>query len=209
MGNAIRNSESWGVRGGKAATYAMPRLDPRPVGAGKCHLPMEIAKLRFDFRPTPTSDTERFTRHWAPTTLRFASRDTPSDCEDPIVCIQGPVPPPLLRNTPLTSDYSITMSSASPLFFKQPLRYLKWASINKPAYFYSIIVGLTGPAMMFTVPPIRRWLGDEKRPQIPMTYPSTCFPNVASYDFLDSVRCFVRRLAEEMITNVAKRKEWV
>ncbi|OAL01163.1 hypothetical protein IQ06DRAFT_376748 [Phaeosphaeriaceae sp. SRC1lsM3a] len=62
-------------------------------------------------------------------------------------------------------------AAPSPRFFQQPLRYLRWASINKPAYFYSIIVGLMGPAMVVTVPPIRRYLGEEKRPVIPMTYP--------------------------------------
>lgn len=61
----------------------------------------------------------------------------------------------------------------SPLFYKQPLRYLKWASINKPAYFYSIIVGCTGPIMVVTVPPIRRYMGEEQIPKIPMTYPGT------------------------------------
>jgi hypothetical protein len=61
----------------------------------------------------------------------------------------------------------------APFFFKQPLRYLKWASINKPAYFYSIIVGCAGPVMLVTVPPFRRYLGNEQIPKIPMTYPGT------------------------------------
>jgi hypothetical protein len=61
----------------------------------------------------------------------------------------------------------------SPLFFRQPLRYLKWASINKPAYFYSIIVGCIGPVMVVTVPPIRRYMGEEQIQKIPMTYPGT------------------------------------
>lgn len=65
----------------------------------------------------------------------------------------------------------------SPRFFQQPLRYLKWASINKPAYFYSIIVGLTGPVMVLTVPPIRRYMGEEQIPKIPLTYPSTFCPS--------------------------------
>jgi hypothetical protein len=66
------------------------------------------------------------------------------------------------------------MSAApSPRFFQQPLRYLKWASINKPAYFYSIIVGCVGPIMVVTVPPIRRYMGEEQRPKIPLTYPGT------------------------------------
>jgi hypothetical protein len=60
----------------------------------------------------------------------------------------------------------------SPRFFQQPLRYLKWASIQKPAYFYSICVGLTGPVLVLTVPPIRRYMGEEPITKIPMTYPS-------------------------------------
>jgi len=63
------------------------------------------------------------------------------------------------------------MSASSPLFFKQPFRYLKWASINKPAYFYSICVGLAGPAIVFTVPPLRRYMGYERTSKIPQTYP--------------------------------------
>lgn len=59
----------------------------------------------------------------------------------------------------------------SPRFFQQPLRYLRWASVNKPAYFYSIIVGCMGPVMVATVTPIRRYMGEEKRPVIPLTYP--------------------------------------
>ncbi|KAG9206480.1 hypothetical protein G6514_003311 [Epicoccum nigrum] len=59
----------------------------------------------------------------------------------------------------------------SPRFYSQPLRYLKWASYNKPAYFYSIVVGCIGPVMVFTVPPIRRYLGEEPIPKIPLTYP--------------------------------------
>ena len=62
----------------------------------------------------------------------------------------------------------------NPFFFKQPLRYLYWASIHKPAYFYSILVGLTGPVLVVTVPPIRRYMGEEQIPKIPMTYPSKC-----------------------------------
>ena len=59
----------------------------------------------------------------------------------------------------------------SPRFYSQPLRYLKWASYNKPAYFYSIVVGCIGPVMVFTVPSIRRYLGEEPIPKIPLTYP--------------------------------------
>ena len=66
---------------------------------------------------------------------------------------------------------AVTMSSI-PRFFSQPLRYLRWASIEKPAIFYSIVIGSLGPIVMFVVPPIRHRLGDPQRPQIPLTYPS-------------------------------------
>ena len=72
-----------------------------------------------------------------------------------------------------SSSNTAIMSGAgpSPRFFQQPLRYMKWASINKPAYFYSIMVGCAGPALVVTVPPIRRYMGEEQIPKIPMTYP--------------------------------------
>ncbi|KAI9753070.1 MAG: hypothetical protein M4579_005342 [Chaenotheca gracillima] len=61
--------------------------------------------------------------------------------------------------------------SAYPRFFQTPFRYLKWASHEKPAIFYSIIVGCVGPAMILTVPPLRRQFGYERRETIPLTYP--------------------------------------
>lgn len=64
-------------------------------------------------------------------------------------------------------------AAPSPFFFKQPLRYLRWASVNKPAYFYSIIIGCTGPILVLTVPPIRRYMGQEQIAKIPLTYPGT------------------------------------
>ncbi|OAL51845.1 hypothetical protein IQ07DRAFT_506212 [Pyrenochaeta sp. DS3sAY3a] len=77
------------------------------------------------------------------------------------------------------------MPPQSPLFFKQPLRYLKWASINKPAYFYSIVIGCAGPIMVFTVPPIRRYLGEEPIAKIPMTYPVPKGPRLRPAGFED------------------------
>ncbi|KAF2197991.1 NADH-ubiquinone oxidoreductase 9.5 kDa subunit [Delitschia confertaspora ATCC 74209] len=63
------------------------------------------------------------------------------------------------------------MSAANPEFFKTPIRYLRWASIQKPAYFWSIVIGSMGPLSFVVAPPIRRFFGDEKRPTIPLTYP--------------------------------------
>ncbi|OBT84138.1 hypothetical protein VE02_07491 [Pseudogymnoascus sp. 03VT05] len=62
---------------------------------------------------------------------------------------------------------------STPRFFSQPLKYLHWAAIEKPAIFYSIIVGSMGPVLVLTVPKIRHRLGDGPRPPIPSTYPST------------------------------------
>ncbi|KAF2113961.1 hypothetical protein BDV96DRAFT_647454 [Lophiotrema nucula] len=61
--------------------------------------------------------------------------------------------------------------NAAPFFYKQPFRYLRWASHHKPAYFYSIIVGLMGPVFIIVAPPVRKYLGDGPRPKIPLTYP--------------------------------------
>jgi len=66
------------------------------------------------------------------------------------------------------------MSTAAPFFFKEPLRYLRWASVNKPAYFYSICVGLAGPGTIAVVVPTRKYLGYERISKVPQTYPSTC-----------------------------------
>ncbi|KAA8567771.1 hypothetical protein EYC84_008237 [Monilinia fructicola] len=63
------------------------------------------------------------------------------------------------------------MSSTIPRFFSQPFRYIRWAANEKPAIFFSLIVGSIGPVLVLTVPKIRHRLGDGPRPQIPLTYP--------------------------------------
>lgn len=63
--------------------------------------------------------------------------------------------------------------SAKPQFFSQPLRYLRWAHVAKPAIFYSLAIGSLGPVLVLAVPPLRYRFGDPQRPQIPMTYPSS------------------------------------
>ncbi|GFF55432.1 NADH-ubiquinone oxidoreductase 9.5 kDa subunit [Aspergillus udagawae] len=59
----------------------------------------------------------------------------------------------------------------TPQFWSTPLRYLRWASHEKPAIFYSLVVGATGPLMLVTLPPIRRFFGDVDPEPIPLTYP--------------------------------------
>ncbi|KZF23053.1 hypothetical protein L228DRAFT_268416 [Xylona heveae TC161] len=63
------------------------------------------------------------------------------------------------------------MSTVTPRFWSQPFRYMRWASHEKPAIFYSIVVGSLGPVLMVVVPPVRRALGDGPRERIPLTYP--------------------------------------
>ena len=69
------------------------------------------------------------------------------------------------------------MAAAVPkTFWGSPIRYLRWASHEKPAIFYSCILGAFGPVALVVIPPLRRMVGDEDPPKIPMTYPgeSTC-----------------------------------
>ncbi|ORY55299.1 uncharacterized protein BCR38DRAFT_452692 [Pseudomassariella vexata] len=63
------------------------------------------------------------------------------------------------------------MSNPTPHFWAGPLRYCRWAARERPAYFWSIIVGGAGPAMLVTVPPINERLGYKRAPPIPLTYP--------------------------------------
>ena len=65
-----------------------------------------------------------------------------------------------------------TMSTLTPRFWAGPIRYLRWASREKPAYFWSVVIGALGPVSMVVVPPVRRAFGDFDAPPIPLTYPS-------------------------------------
>lgn len=65
-----------------------------------------------------------------------------------------------------------TMSAIPKTFWSSPIRYLKWASYEKPAIFYSVILGCMGPVALVVIPPMRRWAGDQNPPMVPLTYPS-------------------------------------
>ncbi|KAF6225725.1 hypothetical protein HO133_009726 [Letharia lupina] len=58
-----------------------------------------------------------------------------------------------------------------PQFFQQPFRYMRWASHERPAIFYSFVIGTGGPLSLVIAPPIRRYFNDGPREKIPMTYP--------------------------------------
>ncbi|KAI1403228.1 NADH-ubiquinone oxidoreductase 9.5 kDa subunit [Hypoxylon fuscum] len=76
------------------------------------------------------------------------------------------------------------MPNPSPQFWAGPLRYWRWAAREKPAFFWSVIIGATGPLMLATIPPISTRLGYERSPPIPMTYPIPSGPRktLTEYD---------------------------
>ena len=59
-----------------------------------------------------------------------------------------------------------------PQFWSAPLRYIRWASHEKPAILYSIALGSLGPVVLVVVPPLRKRFGDYNAPMVPLTYPS-------------------------------------
>ncbi|OAA42816.1 NADH-ubiquinone oxidoreductase 9.5 kDa subunit [Beauveria brongniartii RCEF 3172] len=63
--------------------------------------------------------------------------------------------------------------SAAPFFWSTPLKYCRWAAREKPALFWSVVIGAAGPLAMPIGPPIRRWLGDVDPAPVPVTYPGT------------------------------------
>lgn len=64
---------------------------------------------------------------------------------------------------------------SAPLFWSTPLKYCSWAARERPAFFWSVVVGAAGPILMPIVPPIRHMLGDVDPAPVPVTYPGTSF----------------------------------
>ncbi|KAI0019946.1 hypothetical protein F4780DRAFT_780059 [Xylariomycetidae sp. FL0641] len=60
---------------------------------------------------------------------------------------------------------------AAPFFWRQPLKYLRWATRERPYFVYATGIGFLGPVLLATVPPTLRTLGYQKTPKIPTTYP--------------------------------------
>lgn len=65
------------------------------------------------------------------------------------------------------------MSGRAPLFWQTPIRYWRWSSRERPALFWSCVIGALGPVTLAVVPPIRHAFGDYDAKPIPTTYPST------------------------------------
>ena len=68
------------------------------------------------------------------------------------------------------------MSATTPRFWSTPLKYCRWAARERPALFFSVVIGALGPVTLATVPPLRRLIGDVDAAPIPLTYPSTFRP---------------------------------
>ncbi|KAI0357142.1 hypothetical protein OH77DRAFT_135260 [Trametes cingulata] len=60
---------------------------------------------------------------------------------------------------------------ASLFSFRQTYRYLQRQAHEQPVIFYSVVIGLIGPLMVITVPPIRKSLGYKNSEPIPTSYP--------------------------------------
>jgi hypothetical protein len=80
-------------------------------------------------------------------------------------------PPSPLSRSPHTSRTTATMSGIPATFWSSPIRYLRWAQHEKPAIFWSIVLGAMGPPILFAGRPFREWIGDEIPKAIPTSYP--------------------------------------
>ncbi|KAF7791590.1 hypothetical protein EIP86_002607 [Pleurotus ostreatoroseus] len=56
--------------------------------------------------------------------------------------------------------------------FRGTYRYLQRQAHEQPTIFFSVLLGLAGPVMLITVPPIRKRLGYKAIEHPPTTYPS-------------------------------------
>jgi hypothetical protein len=65
------------------------------------------------------------------------------------------------------------MVQPTPFFWRTPLRYIRWAAREQPAYFWSVIIGGMGPLIVVSTPLHERLTGYKRAPPIPMTYPGT------------------------------------
>ncbi|KAG8414764.1 n19m, NADH-ubiquinone oxidoreductase 9.5 kDa subunit [Metarhizium acridum] len=67
---------------------------------------------------------------------------------------------------------------SAPIFWSTPLKYCRWAARERPALFWSVIIGAAGPIAMPIVPPIRKYFGDVD--------PDTYSRYISRYDWLRS-----------------------
>jgi hypothetical protein len=104
----------------------------------------------------------------SPTELNQANKNKQQNAREPITQF-----PRMTSTGPL-----------SPRFWAAPITYIRWAARERPAYFWSVVIGATGPVMLVTVPPIRRWMGAVPYAPVPMTYPGMSFSLSLSLSFI-------------------------
>lgn len=63
--------------------------------------------------------------------------------------------------------------SAAPHFWSTPFKYCRWAAREKPALFWSVVIGGIGPVMIAPVRALRFRMGDFDPAPVPTTYPGT------------------------------------
>ncbi|CAK9780441.1 hypothetical protein CC85DRAFT_295567 [Cutaneotrichosporon oleaginosum] len=64
-------------------------------------------------------------------------------------------------------------------------RALQRHAHESPVIFYSLVIGFAGPALVFTVPPIRKSMGWKPAERVPETYPIPNRPRRAVEGFED------------------------
>lgn len=138
--------------------------------AGTCASP------NFDLTSSPRSPDSGSPRHFSsanPSTTAWSvllSTHPASDCGLDLANLEKRAFVENLSALPSRPILSVTMST--PLFWSTPIRYLRWASHEKPAIFWSLVIGGMGPVALVGLPPLRRALGDVDPEPIPMSYPS-------------------------------------
>ncbi|CAG8509713.1 2502_t:CDS:2 [Ambispora leptoticha] len=56
-------------------------------------------------------------------------------------------------------------------FISQPFKATYRFAYDRPAYFWSLVIGFVGPVYVLVMPPIQRKYGRVKPESIPYTYP--------------------------------------
>ncbi|GMK53818.1 hypothetical protein CspeluHIS016_0104040 [Cutaneotrichosporon spelunceum] len=65
-------------------------------------------------------------------------------------------------------------------------RAIQRTAHEQPVIFYSLVIGFTGPALVFAVPPIRKRMGWQPVERIPQTFPVPNRPRRAVAGFEDA-----------------------
>jgi hypothetical protein len=81
------------------------------------------------------------------------------------------------RHASTSRSSRTTMSGIPQTFWSAPIKYLRWAMHEKTAIFWSVVVGSSGPPLLYTLPSIRKRFGDEDPAPVPHTYPGKLRPH--------------------------------